>query len=404
MLLTVHLLLLLIISASGQQERDQACTMLIVVDQTAWPGLPMEAVKTRVLTYVKKLNKIYLETILKNPPHQQIYFRVTEIRRVEDFMVGCENKGVILAEFTKIAQSRDFCLAHLITNRDFGCVIGLANIGGLCKNYGNVGWSKVDADTDTMVNTLAHEIGHNFGADHDGADSIQYRSCTGDNVGIMAGGSIKRNFSTCSLSAMHAKLQKVLEDEMEGEKCFENIPKSTDPMVQLTNENLSSHKAACPKLPPDECQDDQPDPPEVPEPPEEPVCGDLVVEDPAEECDCGFDYLQCQDPCCYPAVISDYDRDLNASAKPCTRNQKEVCISPFQAPIKYGLVFPFAFILLLVLLLAVLLWLDWRYGKRMLYFHITEREERRNEPLHVETEEQKERRLQRERESARLKA
>ena len=52
----------------------------------------MEAVKTRVLTYVKKLNKIYLETILKNPPHQQIYFRVTEIRRVEDFMVGCENK------------------------------------------------------------------------------------------------------------------------------------------------------------------------------------------------------------------------------------------------------------------------------------------------------------------------
>ena len=32
----------------------------------------------------------------------------------------------------------------------------------------------------------------------------------------------------------------------------------------------------------------------VPEPPEEPVCGDLVVEEPAEECDCGIDYLQCQ--------------------------------------------------------------------------------------------------------------
>ena len=62
----------------------------------------------------------------------------------------------------------------------------------------------------------------------------------------------------------------------------------------ITTENLASHKAACPKLPPDECQDDQPDPPDPPKPPEEPVCGDLVVEEPVEECDCGFDYLQCQ--------------------------------------------------------------------------------------------------------------
>ena len=74
------------------------------------------------------------------------------------------------------------------------------------------------------------------------------------------------NFDSSHMSALYENYsyqQKVLEDEMEGEKCFENIPKSTDPMVQLTSENLSTHKAACPKLPPDECQDDQPDPPEV---------------------------------------------------------------------------------------------------------------------------------------------
>ena len=32
-------------------------------------------------------------------------------------MPGCENKGVILSEFTKVAKSKDFCLAHLLTNR-----------------------------------------------------------------------------------------------------------------------------------------------------------------------------------------------------------------------------------------------------------------------------------------------
>ena len=73
-----------------------------------------------------------------------------------------------------------------------------------------------------------------------------------------------------------------------------NMLKISSFQPPITTENLASHKAACPKLPPDECQDDQPDPPDPPKPPEEPVCGDLVVEEPVEECDCGFDYLQCQ--------------------------------------------------------------------------------------------------------------
>ena len=55
---------------------------------------------------MEKLNKIYLNTILKNPPHQQIYFRVTEIRRVEDFMVGCENK--VIYRFLSITLCKYF--------------------------------------------------------------------------------------------------------------------------------------------------------------------------------------------------------------------------------------------------------------------------------------------------------
>ena len=99
------------------------------------------------------------------------------------------------------------------------------------------------------------------------------------------------------------KKEKKNEKKKETKKAtVRSVPKGSDknmlkiPSFQppITTENLASHKAACPKLPPDECQDDQPDPPDPPKPPEEPVCGDLVVEEPVEECDCGFDYLQCQ--------------------------------------------------------------------------------------------------------------
>lgn len=397
--------LLLLVSQAREgvaQGRGKACRMLIAVDQTALPIYRSdEVLGQKVQEYVRGLNSIYQNTILKYPPYEDIFFEVGEVRKLQNFMVGCENKGVILSEFTKVAKSSNFCLAHLLTNRDFGCVIGLATIGGLCKKYGNVGWTKVSEDVAFVTNTMAHEIGHNFGSDHDGADQLGYRSCTEGREGIMSSQTNLRNFSTCSLSAMHARLQQVLQKEEDGEKCFSTT--TNRKQIQLTSVDLSSHSGPCPVLPPDDCQD-RPDPPEVPEPPPEPECGDLEVAEGVEECDCGKDYVQCQDPCCYPAVVSQYDLDLNSSALPCHRNQKEVCLTPYKAPLKFGLIFPLIFILLLVLLLAIILWVDWRYGKRRLYFHITEREERRNDPLHVETEEQRERRIQRERETARLKA
>lgn len=59
-------------------------------------------------------------------------------------------------------------------------------------------------------------------------------------------------------------------------------------------------------------------------------CGNKIVEI-GEECDCGFNSDECRDRCCYPRIVSDYDLNLNASAKGCSRRAKTQC-SPSQGP------------------------------------------------------------------------
>ena len=49
------------------------------------------------------------------------------------------------------------------------------------------------------------------------------------------------------------------------------------------------------------------------EPLEVSVCGNGLVE-AGEECDCGEEEVRCDDPCCYPAIISQAERSANISA------------------------------------------------------------------------------------------
>lgn len=383
--------------------RSDACMMLVAVDQTVVELFQKDEklIRTKVTQYVEKLNDIYESSILKYPPHDNIYFQVKELRILRNFLPGCENKAVVLNEFSKLGTA-GFCLAHLLTFRDFGCVVGLANIGGLCRRYGNTGWTKVDPENDAMtVNTMAHEIGHNFGSDHDGGNSTMYAGCSKpEKQGIM-GGKQTGNFSTCSLSAMHAKLQMVLREEKE-KRCFTQAEKQIPYTFDLKIEDFQGYEVDCPKVIDTDCEDDQPDPPDIPEPPEEPECGDMIVEDPFEECDCGHTHEECTDPCCYPAKLTEQDLKLNSSAKPCMRNESPTCLNPYKSAYTFGLMYPFLFILLIFVMLAIILWVDWRCGWRLCYAHITEREEKMKGALHVENEEQKERRMQRERENMRL--
>ena len=240
----------------------------------------------------------------------------------------------------------DYCLDHLLLDRDIGCVEGLGNLNGLCKRHSNFAWSKVHPDNDEQtVNTIAHEVGHNFGSDHDGGNSSTYSGCsTRETMGIL-GGLMSKNFSTCSLSAMHWRLQQVLKAEPETH-CFSSARPRRYP---VSERNMSELKVSCPQDPDPDCPEDQPDPP-APEPPE-PVCGDKKVDEPGEECDCGKDWADCEDPCCYPANITPADLAYNSSALPCTRNTAPLCYAtPLKTFLKFGLLYPFLFIFILTVI------------------------------------------------------
>ena len=88
------------------------------------------------------------------------------------------------------------------------------------------------------------------------------------------------------------------------------------------------------------------------EPLEVSVCGNGLVE-AGEECDCGEDEVRCDDPCCYPAIITHTERSANSSALPCSLTLRTGCVTP--PHIMYGIYLPVLFIFIITLLITVFL-------------------------------------------------
>uniref|UniRef100_A0A673CR70 Zinc metalloproteinase-disintegrin-like lachestatin-2 n=1 Tax=Sphaeramia orbicularis TaxID=375764 RepID=A0A673CR70_9TELE len=143
--------------------------------------------------------------------------------------------------------------AHLISGIDFeGSTVGLAFIGTLCSGH-SVGVVQDHNDRAIAVGaTLAHEMGHNLGMDHDDSSGC---ACSGDSC-IMAAAlswNIPRTFSSCS---------------------------SNNYEKYLLNRSPS-------------CLLDKPDYKTLVAPS---VCGNGFVE-MGEQCDCGS-VEECMNPCC----------------------------------------------------------------------------------------------------------
>ena len=116
-------------------------------------------------------------------------------------------------------------LTHLYTGRDLsGTTVGIAWTGALCSNFFGAGLSEGNGSPTFDSLVAAHEIGHNFGAPHDGQSGSACESETGS---FIMAPQLNGNdqFSSCSIAEMS--------DDIAGASCISALP-SIDMQVALS--------------------------------------------------------------------------------------------------------------------------------------------------------------------------
>ncbi|XP_037520731.2 disintegrin and metalloproteinase domain-containing protein 10-like [Rhipicephalus sanguineus] len=217
------------------------------------------------------------------------------VRRTNPYCADTLDATHTLVELSKTNHD-NFCVSYLWTYRDYPSgTLGLAyvaelngivpvlfagNAGGLCEKFQSdvalqltsdyTGRVSLNTGVVTFVNknvrlphrvsevTFAHELGHNFGAQHDPPECIPGGSVGNFLMFASASQGTMRNnrrFSMCSIGDISAILEQMLSEHGTRANCLQEL--------------------------------------------RGPFCGNSILEED-EECDCGYDWHDCRETCCYP--------------------------------------------------------------------------------------------------------
>ncbi|KAH6931004.1 hypothetical protein HPB50_021315 [Hyalomma asiaticum] len=289
-------------------ELKRVCNVEVVVDHLLFESYldeeggdrdkALEAITTMVGTHAAAATEIFSKTDFEGITgisFEVQRLRINEsnscegrVRRTNPFCREDLDAAHILFEMSKINHD-SFCVSHIWTFRDFpGGTLGLAYLaesevdtGGICDKFhfgANVvkaltyrGSLSLNTGLVTFINnnvrlsqrdtevTFAHELGHNFGSPHDYPPECTPGGTEGHFLMYPSArrGTEPNNlkFSPCSIGNISLVLKELIAGEAISPNCLQE--------------------------------------------PRGPFCGNKVREK-GEECDCGYDFRECTDRCCYP--------------------------------------------------------------------------------------------------------